>query len=497
MNAVIVLADLLLATDMTGTQRRYVQTLKNSGAALLILINDILDIAKIESGNFELNPTPFNLAELMENLADSIAIQAHNKNIDFVIGLPSEVPVRLIGDSNRLRQILYNLLSNAVKFTAQGEVLFSVQSLSISETEAKLQFTVKDTGIGIEENRLEKIFEKFFQADSSITREYGGTGLGLAIAKLLTDLHHGTLEVESSRGQGTSFRLTLALPRQDGADMSITIPGNQKGVVAIGNATRREKIKRRLRTWGVAVESLESWPALLRFLADHSAAEYRGDFLMVDSCLPGFSETGLLGSLKENNWPAGLKVILLVPIGHSFDNRFAWAPYSRRVINTPVKRRDLATALSAVPASGSNAGELSGPLSSGKKDSFAGARILLAEDNTINQLVARAVFQNFGIDIVVAGNGLEAVELLRKEPFDLVFMDIQMPQMDGLTAAKQIRRMENAEARSPTPIVAMTAHALKGDKERLMAEGMDDYIAKPISMDFLLEILHRWLPLKS
>lgn len=412
-----------------------------------------------------------------------------------MIGLNPDVPTDLIGDGNRLRQILYNLLSNAVKFTAEGEVVLFVKASEISPAEAGLVFTVKDTGIGIEQDRLNKIFEKFFQADSSITREYGGTGLGLAIARLLTDLMKGTLVVESGHGKGTTFTLSIPLQRQEVKESEIVLSLNRTGITGIGNVARSEMISAQLKAWGIEIETAGSWQALQQILSANSAAGLKNDFLLVDSAMDGFDQTELYQQLCANKFPAGFQIILMVPLGHGVDDSFNWQPFIAAVVSTPVKRRDLEKTLSTRPELNTAFnGERQVTSDLGRKTSFDGVRILLAEDNTINQLVAKSIFQNFGIDVRIAGNGAEAVELMQKEQFDLVFMDIQMPQMDGLTATGCIRRMEEKSGQIRVPIVAMTAHALKGDKERLLAEGMDDYIAKPISIDILLEILHRWLP---
>jgi signal transduction histidine kinase/DNA-binding response OmpR family regulator len=490
MNAVIGMSGLLLDTELTGDQRDFASTIRDSGDSLLTIINDILDFSKIEAGRMDIEAHPFDLRECVESAMDLIGGRAAEKHLDIAYQFDGEVPQAISGDVTRLRQILLNLLSNSVKFTETGEVVLSVHP----EGEL-LHFTVRDTGIGLSEAGLGRLFQKFSQADSTTTRKYGGTGLGLAISKLLAELMGGTMWAESAGpGQGSSFHFTLravpaALPHGTRRDFFGAQPAlaGKRILVVDDNATNRRILALQTAKWGMVVQDTEFPQDALQMLnAEAEALPF--DLAIIDMHMPGMDGAMLAARIRE----AGhrLPMVLFSSLGRkeADDSPFA------ATLAKPLRQSQLFDTLVGLLGSGASADAAPRPAAASAKPRMdAGMaerhplRILLAEDNVVNQKLALRLLQQMGYRADLASNGIEAIECVERQPYDLVLMDVQMPEMDGLEAS---RRITAKWATSERPrIVAMTANAMQGDREECLAAGMDDYVTKPIRVDALVEAL--------
>ncbi|GIV60908.1 MAG: hypothetical protein KatS3mg043_1997 [Rhodothermaceae bacterium] len=468
LNGVIGMIELLRETPLTDEQRQYVDTIHASGEALLNLINDILDLSKIEAGRLELEQAPFALWDLIEGALDVIALRAAEKGVALAAEVAPDVPARLLGDLTRLRQILVNLLGNAVKFTEEGEVVLSVAATREDEGTVRLHFAVRDTGIGIPADRLEQIFETFTQADSTTTRRYGGTGLGLAISRRLSRMMGGTIRAESRVGEGSTFHVTVQLhPAGDTEPPTPSFEGRHALVVEAHEATR-QMLARHLEAFNLRVQTA----ATAQEARPHLAG---ADLLLVDSSLPELYD--LLHEAGER--PTGL----LHPVGRRMPSDL---PPSTVVLSKPVHRDHLLDLLYRAFRP-EEACETPSDAPADRPASGRTLRILLAEDNPVNQQVALRMLQQLGHDARVAANGREAVEALENDAFDVILMDLQMPEMDGLDATREIRR-RYAPDRQPR-IIALTANALQSDRERCLEAGMDDYISKPFRLETLRHAL--------
>ena len=489
MNAIIGMSGLLLETQLAAEQRDYADTIATSGEALLTIINDILDFSKIEAGKIELDAVPFALGPCIEGALDTIAPLAARKGLELVYAPDEDLPRALNGDPGRLRQVILNLLSNAVKFTDSGEVVLRVGGQRLVERGRKerweLVIEVQDTGIGIPADRMDRLFRSFSQADISTSRRYGGTGLGLAISRRLAELMGGSLVAESAgvEGQGSLFRLTFRAPVAADADVAATPAGplpaltGRRVLIVDDNATNRRILMAQIGRWGMAGQDVADAAAALRLI---ETGEHF-DVALVDLAMPDLDGYGFADALERSAHGHGLPVIILSSIGHREHPGDV-----RRVaafLLKPVKPSALHDALVTVLLGREPVGdEAAAPRAE------AGPRlgerhpltILLAEDNAVNRKLALRLLAQIGYEADVATNGLEAIEALRGHPYDLVLMDVQMPDMDGLEATRQIRRGAAGEAASGVRIVAMTANALAGDRELCLAAGMDDYLSKPI-----------------
>ncbi len=488
LNAVIGMTGLLLDTPLTPQQRNFVETTRNAGDALLTIINDILDFSKIESGKLELETQPFNLRTCLEEALDLLAARADEKGLELAYLLPAEVPLQLLGDVSRLRQVLVNLVSNAIKFTPEGEVIITVAAQPPNpDAQVELQVAIRDTGIGIPADRLDRLFKAFSQVDASTTRQFGGTGLGLAISKRLCHLMGGDLWVESVEGQGSTFFFTLRAqidpqPSQTAPPATLDILQGSHLLVVDDNATNRQILELQLRAWGVTTVAVASGAAALDTLA-----QQHFDLAILDMQMPEMDGLTLAQTIRQR-FLGPLPLVMLTSLGwpHGTDPSTAFAVY----LSKPVKQAQLMTALASALGRGRQPVRVvPRPLPKGY-DANLGQncplRILLAEDNTVNQKVALQILHRLGYRADVAANGLEVLTALEQQTYDLVLMDVQMPEMDGLAAAQQIGQ------RWPTQrprIVAMTANAMQGDRERCLQAGMDDYISKPIRLEELTRVL--------
>jgi signal transduction histidine kinase/CheY-like chemotaxis protein/HPt (histidine-containing phosphotransfer) domain-containing protein len=485
MNAVIGMTGLLLHTDLDAEQRDYVETVRRSGDALLAIINDILDFSKIESGELQLEHQPFSLRECVESALDLVAPQAATKGLDLAGQIEDDVPAVVEGDVTRLRQVLVNLLGNAAKFTSDGEVVLTV---SVDrDTDARhdgmvpLSFTVRDTGIGIAPDRMDRLFRSFSQVDSSTTRTYGGTGLGLAITRRLTEAMHGTVEVDSEVGVGTTFVVRVALPASADSEDSLRVapaqlPG-RSALVVDDNATNRRIFQRQLEGWGMRVDVQADPHAALR--AVDGGARY--DVVLLDMHMPGMDGVALAAELRRRESTASVPMLLLTSLGQRPQDA---AGLGLQHLTKPVKAAALREALARALGAPAQAGQAAPQPATTRP-----LRLLVAEDNLVNQQVIGLMLERLGHRADIVANGAEAVQAVQSAPYDLVLMDVQMPEMDGLEATRRIRSQLSAE-RQPR-IVALTAGALREDRERCLEAGMDDHLAKPLRADELAQALDR------
>jgi len=495
MNGIIGMTELALETDLTPDQREYLNMVKSSADALLGLINDILDFSKIESGHLTLENINFGLRSTVESTAESMAVLSHTKGLELAVEILPEVPDSLVGDPGRLRQIIVNLTGNAIKFTERGEVVIKAALESETDDASVLHFTVRDTGIGIPPDKLDAIFESFTQADSSTARRYGGTGLGLSISKQLVKLMDGNIWVESSPGVGSTFHFTVQFPLQAGKQVSA--PGrdvNLEGIRALvvdDNTTNRRILHDLFTGWGLSVTEVDSGSGAMETISHTRGTDGGFRLMVLDSQMPGMDGFTLIKKLKENDSLRETTVIMLTSAGRRGDAAKCRELGISGYLVKPVKQADILDAVMlALGRPRTVKGETAVITLHTLREAREILKILLAEDNPVNQKLAAKILERRGYSVAIAENGAAAVALWEKEPFDLILMDVQMPEMDGFEATARIREKEKALGRH-TPIVAMTAHALKGDRERCLEAGMDGYVAKPIQREELFAAIEK------
>ena len=483
LNGVIGMTDLLLETELTGEQRNYAQTAASSGQALLGVIDDILDFSKIEAGKLELDAHDFDLREAVEDTSEMLAPQAHGKGLELTVFVDADVPATVRGDRGRLRQVLTNLLSNAVKFTHRGDVAVRVEQLERDEAGAKLRFEVSDTGIGIAQGKLDRLFESFAQADTSTTRRYGGTGLGLAISRQLVQLMGGEIRAESGAGRGSRFSFVVTLPvAEDARPAPRPAPAAELKVLAVDDrATNREIVDAYLRSGGHDSAAVGSGADALDVLHAAAAAGAPYDVVVLDGQMPVMDGFELAAAILDAPELCGTRLVMLASTG---DHRARAREVGiETYLTKPVRRERL---LEAVVDARREAPEASAARVPG-----TALRVLVAEDNEVNQLVIERMLTKRGVEVDIAGDGLEALAKLQAGAYAAVFMDCQMPNLDGYATTGRIREREGAGKR--LPVIALTAHAMKGDRERCLEAGMDDYLAKPLRPEELDTVLERWL----
>jgi signal transduction histidine kinase/DNA-binding response OmpR family regulator len=516
MNGVVGMIGLVLQRELTSEQRRHLETAQSSADALMVILNDILDFSKIEAGKIELESISFALPSLLEEVTELLAARAHQKGLELVLRVPAGVPQRVVGDPGRLRQVLINLIGNAIKFTESGYVLIEATDVTGVEADAIVRFAVRDTGIGIPPDRQQQLFEKFTQADSSTTRRFGGTGLGLAISRQLVALMGGSLTLSSTPGAGSTFAFSLPMP-VDHSTPPVPVPRgelrNVRVLIVDDVDVNRTVLSEQLASWGMRANEAGDAMTALRMAREAAAANVPFALALVDYHMPGtdgeeFAQlvradpslkgmdlvlltSSVLNGSSERLGSAGFAACFVKPVrpAHLFAALAAIRGAAERgvTLKRPITRdtveEQMARPVSDVLASVSR----SGPLATTGR----GRRVLVAEDNVVNTLFVVTLLERAGWRVTAEPNGRSAVERHLAEPFDAILMDCEMPEMDGFEATARIRADEGAARH--TPIIAMTATAMQGDRERCLAAGMDDYVSKPI-VDFngLLALLDRW-----
>ncbi len=494
MNGVIGMTGLLLDTDLSDEQREYVETIRLSGDHLLVIINDILDFSKIESEKLELEMQPFDLKDCVEDCLDLLASKAGDKGLDLAYLIENNTPQTIFGDVTRLKQIITNLLNNAIKFTEKGEVFLSVSSKEINNNKFEIQFFVKDTGIGIPEDRIDRLFKAFNQVDVSTTRTHGGTGLGLVISKRLSEMMSGKMWFESKYGAGSTFYFTI-IAEQAPSKSKIYLKGKaielegKKALIVDDNATNRRILKMQTGNWGMQPYVVESPLDAIRLM--NNGEDF--DIAILDYHMPVMNGVELTKEIRNTPKGKNLPVVILTSIGKreadgDFNNLNLAA-----FITKPVKQVQLYDCLTSI-LSGKEKVQSNIPKNEVKLDTELGhrmpLRILLAEDNVVNQKVATRILERLGFRADVAANGFEVIEAIKRINYDIIFMDIFMPEMDGYEATKYI--LDNYKNDERPKIIAMTANAMQGDKEKCLEAGMDDYIGKPVRVEELQASLQKW-----
>ena len=499
MNGVLGMLGLLLDTRLTEEQHQYTRIARASGVALLSLINDILDFSKIEARKLVLETLDFNLPEFLDDLAEVMALRAHEKGLVLGCFATPDVPAELRGDPARLRQILINLAGNAIKFTQQGEVVIRARLVAESPKEVQLHFSVSDTGIGIPPDKLGRLFAKFSQADSSTTRLYGGTGLGLVISKQLIELMGGEIGVRSEPERGSEFWFTVRLakparPAAEPAALSADLRG-VRVLIVDPQPLYREMFLLALNSWGLRPTGVADATSALRALTQAQAAGDPFQVAVLDSKQATMDGLALGHAIKNHPHLMATRLVMSIPLGQRVNSQRMEVTGYLAMLNKPVRRQKLLEVLAQVLGGKQTTGSVANPASDTAPPTFSSqTRILVAEDNLTNQQVILGILKKLGLVARVAANGAEAVKELESQPYDLVLMDVQMPEMDGFEATGIIRNPQSRVQNHQMPVIALTANALQGDREKCQEAGMSDYLTKPIEVPALVVILEKWLP---
>ena len=499
LNGVVGMLELLTATPLDAQQRRYARVARASAETLLSLINDILDFSKIEAGKLELDEIDFDLHALVEDMSEMFAPRAHEKQLELVCSIHPDVPAHVRGDPDRLRQVLVNLTGNALKFTEHGEVVIDVRLVKESGAGVELQFAVRDTGIGIPPDQHDRLFKSFSQVDTSLTRKYGGTGLGLAVCKQLIELQGGAIEFESQEHRGSTFQFVISLKKQAGAGHKCIPPNglaDMRILIVDDNATNREILSAQLIGWRFQYTAVASGAEALVQLEQAAAADNPYRLAILDMQMPGMDGLQLAEEIKARPTIRDTTLLMLTSMGQIVSSQRMDQLGLADCLPKPVRQsRLLDTILDAVSVEGGRKPRIDQtPIPAASLSRCGvGQRILLAEDNEVNQLVASSILTQFGYECRIVTNGEAAVEAVRGEDYDLVLMDCQLPGMDGFEATRTIRREEQQAAANRLPIVALTANAIKGDRERCLTAGMDGYVTKPIDTLRLIETIETLL----
>jgi PAS domain S-box-containing protein len=496
MNGIFGMTELALGTELTAEQREYLEAIKTSAESLMNIINDILDFSKIEAKKIELDPVPFNLRDTIHNIISLLAIQADKKGLELAYSIPPDVPDRVIADPGRLRQVLTNLISNGIKFTDKGEVIVTLEKGKQTPTGTLIHFKIKDTGIGIPPAKQKVIFDPFMQVDGSISRRYGGTGLGLAITSQLVELMGGEIGVESEMGRGSTFHFTVQMGLAQAPEVELK-PIEFKDIkdlrvlVVDDNATNRQILQEMLINWQMRPTPAENGRQALALLESSTAAGQSFPLILLDANMPEMDGFTFAEKIKQDPRFSSILIMMISSAGIRGDAALCRKLGISAYLTKPIKQSLLLDAI--LLTLGTTAEKQEGlPLITRHFLRKGGRplKILLAEDNIINQKMTERVLQKYGHSVKIAQDGVEVLSLLPTDTFDLILMDVQMPNLDGCHTSMAIRQ-EEKKTGAHIPIVAMTAHAMKDDKERCLASGMDDYISKPIKPEFLMEVINR------
>jgi two-component system, sensor histidine kinase and response regulator len=501
LNGILGMTDLALETPLSPEQREYLETVKMSGDSLLTVINEILDFSKIEAGRMDLEEVDFNLRDCMEGSLKTLALRADEKGLELLCEIAPELPEIVRGDSSRLRQVLANLVVNAIKFTNAGEVALKAEMQTENVQHHLVRFTVADTGIGIPPEKQLRIFEPFIQADTSTTRKYGGTGLGLSISSGLVKMMGGDIWVHSEAGKGSRFCFTVRLGVGDaktietGAIAPAEMLRGVKVLVVDDSPTNLRILEAMLNRWDMKPTLVEGGEQALGELARSCEAGRPYSVILTDVHMPKLDGFGLVERIRKMPEFSTATIMMLTSAGQQGDavrcRELGVAAYLLK----PVRKSDLRDAIARVlgvrEPTGAEQPKTAMFLQAGR-DSAVCLRVLLAEDNPVNQLLVQRLLEKRGHSVVVASTGLEALDILQRENVDVVLMDIQMPEMDGLEATKAIRSRES-DGRPRMPVIALTAHAMKGDREKCLAAGMDAHLSKPIRPAELDEVLEKYM----
>jgi signal transduction histidine kinase/CheY-like chemotaxis protein len=503
MNGVIGMTGLLLDMDLDPEQKECAEIVRRSGEALLTVINDILDFSKLEAQKLQIESAPFDLRQVIEDVNEMLAPQTEDRGLELVLDYPATLPQSFIGDGGRIRQVVTNLVGNAIKFTSCGQVLISARSEVLDAGRAKLRVSVQDTGGGIPPEKIDLLFRKFSQVDGSITRRHGGTGLGLAISKQLVDLMGGSIGVKSALGEGSTFWFEIPLhldPEQTILDLPASLRGLRVAIVDDNHVGRRV-LREQLASCGMRSDGIESGREAIGALCKASEEGDPYDCLLLDHLMPGMDGAAVARSVRSTSSIKDVPIVMLTSAAHGRGCGLSDGVAVGAFLRKPVRQSYLLNALTRASAGRSNRGAEDSITPEGdlrenpsrleRRFGATNCRVLVADDNAVNQRVAVRMLERLGLRTDVAGNGLEAVQLLRTLPYDGVFMDCQMPEMDGYTATREIRRTEKPGEH--IVIIAMTAEALGGAREQCLSAGMDDYIAKPVIFRDLSRAIEKWL----
>ena len=514
MNGIIGMTDLTLDTELTYEQRENLSMVKSSADHLLSVINDILDFSKVEAGQMELENINFSLRAVVEGAADALAVRATRKGLELISHISPAAPDAVIGDPGRLRQIIVNLAGNSVKFTEQGEILISVELEKEQKDSAVLHFAVSDTGIGIPKDRQAVIFESFIQADGSTSREYGGTGLGTTISKQFVEMMGGKIWIDSpvglqsKAGPGSTFHFTITLDFQEekGEAVNRLFDADLKGLKTLivdDNRTNIHYMETLLRHWDLAPDSVSNGDDAIEAITKAQKRKQPYELVLLNARMPGMDGFSVAKEMQNRGWLKHTSIIMLTSIGQKGDGKKCREAGISTYLIKPIKQSSLFDAImETLRRRLSPDGDKESPDHDEKardlithhtiKEANRKINILLAEDNKVNQMLAKKLLKKLGYGITVAENGKEAVEAVRKGNFNLVLMDIQMPIMGGVEATGEIRKLETALSFPYTPIIALTANALKGDREKYLKAGMNDYLSKPFKPEDMQEVVARW-----
>lgn len=505
MNGIIGMTSLLLDTKLTQEQREYAETVRNSAESLLAIVNDILDFSKIEAGKLDLEILDFDLRITLEDMNDLLAVKAHAKGLEYIFMIEPDVPLLLQGDPGRLRQILTNLISNAIKFSSKGTVTLHVSLDKRENSQATLRFSITDTGIGIPKNKIDSIFDAFIQADASITRKYEGTGLGLAISKRIAEMMNGQIGVESEKGKGSTFWFTADLgiqpkDKEPPIEMKEEIKG-KRVLVVDDNATNRRLLMEYLRNWGYQSDEESDAKSALKKMQKAATCDNPYEVVLLDMAMPGMDGETLGRKIKADKALSDTILVMLTSLGKRGDavrlEKLGFSAY----LTKPIRQSRLYNCLLMVLTRKSQTKDLSKKSIVTKytlnENLNLDMRILVVEDNTVNQLVVLKMLERLGYKANAVANGLEAIKALKKIPYNLVLMDISMPEMDGIEATRIIRDKKSAVLDHNVPIVGLTAHAMKGDNNKCLEAGMNDYLSKPIQPKKFSAAIEKWLCSKT